>query len=346
MEPSNPELTGSPIGVLVCNLGTPAAPTAEAVRAYLREFLTDPMVVQPPPPRWVWRIILETMILPGRPGRVAEKYAAIWTPEGSPLLVNSRRIAAALEHRLINEIGSPLSVEPAMRYGEPSIEHGVGALRGCGKLVILPLFPQSSDATTGSVFNVIGRSGLRPDSFNPGVGSETRPTIKIPHYYNEPLYIDAIAESIREHWDAHGRPEQLLISFHGMPRRYADSDDYATQCRKTASLIAGRLDLADADWQLCYQSRFGRGAWLEPYTFEVIKHLGHSHAKRVDVIAPGFAADCLETLHELAIEGRELFQSAGGGEYHYIRALNDRPDHIAALAGVVRKALGGGKENR
>ncbi|MCE5230010.1 ferrochelatase [bacterium] len=313
-------------GVVIVNLGTPGAATAGAVRGFLREFLMDPRVVQGPP-RWVWRLILETAILPRRPARVAKMYERIWTDEGSPLLAISRRQARALEAKV------NIPVELGMRYGEPSIARALEALeaRGCESVAVFPLFPQSSEATTGSVLEAVKRA-IAPGKLKLELLAE------IPQYFDDELYIQALANSVREKWDARGRADVLAVSFHGLPKRYADAANYEKQCRETARLVAGRLGLNESEYRVCFQSRFGRGEWLGPYTFDVLRELGRSHAKRVDVIASGFAADCLETLHELAIEGRELFRSQGGGEYDYIEALNDRPDHIAALAGVVKRA--------
>lgn len=316
------------LSVVLINLGTPAAPTAGAVRAFLREFLSDPRVVRTLMPRWAWRMILEGVILPLRAERVAQKYKSIWTEEGSPLLAISRRQAAAIE----KELGVP--VELGMRYGEPSIACALAALksRGCDRIVVFPLFPQSSEATTGTVLEAVSKAmeeGKLKFELRTG----------IPHYFGEAVYIEALAESVSEHWAARGRPERLLISFHGLPRWYPDAADYFEQCKRTATLVAERLGLKTSEWQLCFQSRYGRSEWLGPYTFDAIKALGREHAERVDVISPGFAADCLETLHELAIEGRELFQSNGGGEYDYIGALNDRPEHVGMMAGFILRAV-------
>ena len=320
------------IGLLVTNLGTPDAPTAGAVRRYLAEFLADPRVIETP--RWVWRLILHGVILRIRPRRSARAYAAIWTHEGSPLLVNSRAIADALEARWARSAPGRVAVALGMRYGAPSIPQAMHALRATGatRIVVLPLYPQYSGTTSGSTFDAVAAvlSGWR-----------RVPALRfIDHYHDDPGYIDALAASIEAAWSEGGRPDRLLFSFHGLPRRYLDAGDpYHCECRKTARLVAEKLELASGTWLVAFQSRVGREEWLRPHTDETLIEWGREGLERVDVVCPGFSADCLETLEEIAIRGSESFVAAGGGTLRYIRALNAGTAHVAALAGVVERTI-------
>lgn len=321
-------------GILLANLGTPDDPTPASLRRYLREFLSDPRVVEAP--RWLWWLILNLAVLPFRPRRSAALYRSIWTAEGSPLLVTTLRQAAALQRRL-NDLGAAhVAVEVGMRYGRPSI---AGALRrlaaaGCTRLLVLPLYPQYSGSTTGSTFDAVAQELCRWRAV-----PELR-TVR--SYATDPGYLDALAASIREHWQLHGRGQRLLVSFHGIPVRYAEAGDpYPAECRATAAALAERLELREGEWQLTFQSRFGREPWLEPYTDETLRAWGRSGLGPVDTVCPGFAADCLETLEEMAITNREIFEQAGGTEYRYIPALNDRPDHIEALGRLAVEQLAG-----
>ncbi len=323
-------------GVLVTNLGTPAAPTAGALRPYLRQFLLDPRVIEPPPARWLWRLILDGIILRVRPRRSARLYGNIWTAEGSPLLVITRRQTMALERELERRLGMPVPVRLGMRYGEPAIAEGLAELAGlgCERVLVFPLYPQYSSPTTGSTFDAVAAALTRTRRV-PGLRF-------IDNYHADARYIDALAASVRGYWAAHGRGKQLLISFHGVPLRYITAGDpYRAQCLETARLLAQRLELKADEWQVCFQSRFGKEPWLEPYADEVFAELGRRQTPRLDILNPGFSADCLETLEELAITGREQFQEAGGGEFHYIAALNDRPEHIEALAAIAARQLAG-----
>ena len=298
-------------GVLLVNLGTPAAPTAQAVRSYLEEFLSDPRVVELP--RFVWLPILHGVVLRTRPKRSAEKYAAIWTAEGSPLAVHTARQAKLLRAALPN-----MQVEYAMRYGEPSIAVALGRLPA--NPMVLPLYPQYSRATTESVRDVLP----------PG-------TRMIESFHDHPAYIGALAENVRLHWDTHGHADMLVMSFHGLPKRSIERGDaYETQCRATARLLAKALDLREGQWTLTFQSRFGAAKWLEPYTQPTLVELARSGERRVDVVFPGFVSDCLETLEEIGITAKAAFLEAGGTELRLVPCLNESPAWIAALASIVR----------
>lgn len=306
-------------GVLLVNLGTPDAPTAPAVRRYLAEFLGDPRVVEIP--RAIWLPILYGFILPFRPGRVASNYAGIWMDEGSPLLVYSRRLAQRLGEQL-----EDVPVELGMSYGNPSLDSALARLEAqqVEQVVVLPLYPQYSATTTAASFDVLARAlGQRRQL--PGI-------TLIRDYHALPAYIEALASSVRAHWDTNGRGDHLALSFHGIPKRNVDlGDPYATQCQRTASLLADALGLAGDQWSLVYQSRFGKAEWLQPYADQRFTQLAQQGVKTLDVICPGFAADCLETLEEIAVEYGELFVEAGGRALRYIPALNDAPAHAAAL---------------
>jgi len=319
--------------VVLINLGTPQAPTAPAVRRYLRQFLSDPRVVEIP--RWIWWPILNGPVLALRPAKSAAKYAAVWTPEGSPLLVNSQRQAGALGAHLASR-GLQLDVALAMRYGEPSIGAVLQQLRarGVARMLMLPMYPQYSATTTASsvdgVNQVLGRLRDLP---------EMR---WIKHFADDTGYIEALRASVAAHWERHGRGECLLMSFHGLPRRNLDlGDPYHCECQKTARLLAEALELGPAAWRVSFQSRFGRARWLEPSTADTLRDLGRSGMRRLDVICPGFVADCLETLEEIAIEGQATFLQAGGQQLRYIGCLNDSAHFIRALADLVERNVQG-----
>lgn len=325
------------LGVLVTNLGTPDAPSPQALRRYLGEFLWDPRVVEIPRPLW-W-LILHGIILRTRPRRSAAAYAKVWTDEGSPLLVISRRQAVALQRRLSERLAGPVRVALGMRYGNPSIAAAMEELRQAGarRLLVLPLYPQYSAATTASTFDALaaalGRRRWLPD------------LRFVSSYHRHPGYLDALTASIREAWDRRPPAEHLLFSFHGVPKRYLlAGDPYHCFCHVTARLVAERLDLPRERWQVTFQSRFGRAEWLQPYTDETLKKLGRDGVRSVDVICPGFSADCLETIEEIGEENRGYFLEAGGQALHYIEALNDRDDHMDALADLVLSHAGGWPE--
>ncbi|HWY73027.1 MAG TPA: ferrochelatase [Burkholderiaceae bacterium] len=315
--------------VLLLNLGTPQAPTAPAVRRYLREFLSDPRVVELP--RWLWWPILNGPVLALRPRRSAAKYAAVWTAEGSPLLVGSQHQATALGVELALR-GRQIDVVLAMRYGQPSIESAMQQLRArhVTRVLMLPLYPQYSATTTASAIDGVNR-----------VVSRLRdvPEIRwIKHFADDPGYIDALRASVIGHWERQGRGECLLMSFHGLPRRNLDlGDPYHCECQKTARLLAAALGLGPSAYRVSFQSRFGRARWLEPSTVDTLDALARGGVRRLDVICPGFVADCLETLEEIAIEGRAQFLAASGQQLRYIPCLNDSPAFIRALADLVER---------
>ena len=310
-------------GVLLVNLGTPAAPTAAAIRAWLREFLSDRRVVQLPPALWL--PVLYGVILPLRPRKLAPAYQSIWTAQGSPLLVISRRQRTALQARL----GADTPVALAMRYGAPSVEQGFSELlcQGVQKIRVLPLYPQYSMTTTASVADAVAaalrtRAGLEPVFIN--------------DYHDHPAYIAALENSVRAHWERHGRGEHLLLSFHGLPQKCVEAGDpYARQCETTGRLLAQALGLGNGEWTLAYQSRVGRARWLQPYADEVLEQLAERGVRTLDVICPGFAADCLETLEEVAQRYAAHFVRCGGAQLRYIGALNDSADHIAMLEALL-----------
>ena len=320
-------------GVLLCNLGTPDAPTPAAVRRYLAEFLGDPRVVEIPPA--VWKPLLHGLILRTRPARSAEKYQAIWTPEGSPLMMWSRKQAVMLRGHL-GERGHDVSVRLAMRYGQPSVASQLDELRagGCTRVLVVTLYPQYSGTTTASVIDAVA-DWARHARHVPELRFVNR-------FHDDEGYIRALASGVHQHWQAHGRPEHLVMSFHGVPERTAAlGDPYGDECRETARLLAGRLALRDGEWTLAFQSRFGKAKWLEPATQAVLEQLGRAGTRRVDVVCPGFVSDCLETLEEIAIEGQAAFRAAGGQEFHYLPCLNDHPAWLAALADIVQVHLQG-----
>ena len=315
-------------GILLTNLGTPDAPTTKDVRRYLGEFLWDRRVVEIP--RALWWPILHFIILRVRPARSAEKYRLVWTEEGSPLLAISRRQAEALTERLDEACAGPVKVAVAMRYGNPSISHGLRSLREAGatRLLVFPLYPQYSAATTASTFDAVARELMN---------WRWLPELRmINHYHDDPGYVGAVAERIRQAWSQEEPGERLLFSFHGLPRRnLLAGDPYHCECQKTARLIAERLGLAAGRWAVSFQSRFGRAEWLKPYTSELLAAWAGEGIKRVDVVCPGFSADCLETLEEIDQENRTIFLQAGGERYRYIPALNDDPGHIDALLNLI-----------
>jgi ferrochelatase len=321
------------IGVLLTNLGTPAAPTTTAVRRYLAEFLWDRRVVEVP--RLLWWLILRGVILPFRSSRSAAKYATVWTPEGSPLMAISRRQRSALE-AVLRARGLDLEVGLAMRYGEPSIAGAWDGMRraGVGRLLLVPLYPQYSATTIASTFDALAQA-LAGERNQPGLRT-------VRGYCADPGYIASLAASVRAHWALRGAPDRLVISFHGLPRRNLDlGDPYFHECQETARLLGAELGLAAGSFDVTFQSRFGRAAWLEPYTVEVLRSLGARGVGRVDVLCPGFAADCLETLEEIAVEGRQELLSHGGKELCLIPCLNDTPGFIEALADLVARNLQG-----
>ena len=298
-------------GILLVNLGTPAAPTPAAVRDYLAEFLADARVVQLP--RWIWLPLLHLVVLRTRPAKSAAKYQAIWTPKGSPLAVHTKHQAMLLGRALAER---SIRVAWAMRYGSPSMAEGLKQLAGC-EVTVVPMYPQFSRSTTESV----------RDKLPPG-------THMIEQFHDHPAYIAALAALVQRHWQAHGKAK-LLMSFHGLPKRsVAQGDPYHSQCIATAKILAGVLRLPPTEYQVSFQSRFGGAEWLQPYTVDALKEAARSGAKRIDVFCPGFVSDCLETLEEIAIEGKKAFLDAGGKEFHALPCLNESPEWIAALGSI------------
>lgn len=317
-------------GVLLCNLGTPEAPTSSAVRRYLAEFLSDPRVVELP--RWLWLPLLHGVILNIRPRRSAHAYQKIWTDSGSPLLTLSENLTGALSTRFPAE---HFSFALGMRYGKPGINQALDQLLSDNvrRIVVLPLYPQYAAATTASVYDAVFAAC-----------SEYRwvPALRLVNdYHQHPAYIEALAKRIEAHWHEHGRGERLLMSFHGIPRdTFLAGDPYHCQCQATARLVAARLGLNEDAWQISFQSRVGPKRWLEPYTQETLVAWGHEGVGDIDVVCPGFAVDCLETLEEIALQNAAFFSEAGGGKLRYIAALNDSADHLDALELILKAELG------
>ena len=314
-------------GILMVNLGTPEAPTPKAVRAYLKEFLSDVRVVDAP--RLIWWFVLRIILLI-RPKPVSEAYKSIWTSEGSPLLVISKRQAVAVQKRLKEITDNDIPVELAMTYGNPSILSASNALRSKGveRILILPMYPQFSSSTTAAIYDKLSDL-LKQCPHLP----EMR---WIRDFHDNPDYINALAKSVKTQWEKTGQAEKLLMSFHGVPERYTNKGDpYEHHCRKTAALLAEKLELNSEQWQCCFQSRFGREEWVKPYTDYTLKQWGKDGIKSVDIICPAFSADCLETLEEIQVENKEYFIEAGGESYNYIPALNDNPDHIDMLSKLI-----------
>ncbi|MCG6899278.1 MAG: ferrochelatase [Gammaproteobacteria bacterium] len=319
---------GEPLGVLLVNLGTPDSPSVSDVRRYLREFLWDPRVVEVPRP--IWWLVLNLVILTTRPRRSAKAYAKVWTEEGSPLLVISKRQQAALQARMEEQGGTPVNVVLAMRYGRPAIASGLQALRDCGakRVLVLPLYPQYSATTTAAIVDA--------------VADELRHWRELPElrfindYHRHPAYISALADSVRQYRTLHGEPDKLLLSFHGIPQEYVDAGDpYAEQCYRTADLLVAALDLPKDRWQLSFQSRLGPKQWLQPYTDHTLEALAKEGVRNIHVMCPGFSVDCLETLEEVAMENRSIFLEAGGENYGYIECLNDQASHIQLFTELI-----------
>jgi ferrochelatase len=322
------------IGVLISNLGTPTQPTAQGVRPFLREFLSDPRVVELP--RLLWWIILHGVILRVRPARSARAYKSIWTEAGSPLMVHTRAQADALRKNLSELVGEQVVVACAFRYGEPSIGHGVQELldQGARKVLVLPLYPQYSSSTGGSTFDALAQDFTR---------RRWLPELRfITHYHDNPGYIVALTQSIKSFRELHGAAQKLVFSYHGSPRHYLDNGDpYFCECQKTSRLLAQALGLQEDEYVTTFQSRFGAAEWLQPYTDITLESLASNGITSVQVVCPGFSADCLETLEEIAIENRDRYLTAGGERYEYIPALNAEPAHVDMLAKLVMDNLQG-----
>ncbi len=325
--------TPAQTAILLVNLGTPDAPTAPALKRYLREFLSDPRVVEIPKP--VWWLILNGIILPVRAAKSAAKYASVWTPRGSPLQIGTADLTAAVQAELTAR-GHLVQVHYAMRYGNPSLPAKLDELarQNVNRVLLVPLYPQYCAATTASTLDAVTAWFRR---------NRRVPELRVlNHFHDVPSYIDALAHKIQAHWQQHGRPDKLVLSFHGMPARTLKlGDPYHCECHKTARLLAQRLQLAETDWQVTFQSRFGRQEWLQPYTEPTLRALAQSGVERVDVACPGFTVDCLETLEEIAMEGKEAFLTSGGKTFHYIDCLNADSHWAQAFTGLLETQLQG-----
>ena len=320
------------IGVLLVNLGTPDAPTAAAVKPYLKEFLSDPRVVEAP--RLLWWCILNGFILLKRPKSTAHAYSQVWTQNGSPLMVHSLEQKQKLINRIERLYADKVAIELGMTYGNPSIRSALQKLKSqqIEALVVLPLYPQYSGATTGSVFDAVTKE----------LGTWRRvPALNfIDGYYDEPLYIKALVDSIKHYRAQHGGADKLVFSYHGLPKRFLESGDpYHCHCYKTTRLVAEELNLDASEYMLTFQSRFGREPWLEPYTDETLKSFPAQGVKDIQVISPGFASDCVETNEEINLQNRAFFKDAGGEKFGYIPCLNSNEDHIDLIEDLVNRQL-------
>jgi ferrochelatase len=317
--------------VVLVNLGTPEAPTAAAVRPYLRQFLSDPRVVEIP--KAIWWFILNGIILPFRSAKSAEKYASIWTSAGSPLKVYTEKQAILLRGYL-GERGHEVQVEYAMRYGNPSLPQVLQKLKanGCDRILVLPAYPQYSGTTTASIFDAV---------FQHYSCERNIPELRlVKHYHDHEGYLRALRKSVLAHWEMYGQPEKLVMSFHGVPKRtLLLGDPYFCECQKTARLLAAQLKLNEQQYVVTFQSRFGKAEWLQPYTAPTLEKLAQQGIKRVDVICPGFISDCLETLEEIAMEARHEFLTAGGQAFNYISCLNDSHDWMEGLAEIAEQHM-------
>ena len=322
------------IGILLSNLGTPDAPTKAAVKPYLRQFLSDTRVIEPPPPRWIWQIILNAVILNLRPKKSAKAYQTVWDThgKGSPLLSIAKKQKNAIASELEKNAPGKFIVSLGMSYGNPSMGSALNELesQGCKNIIVLPLYPQYAGASTGSVFDAVAREFMTWRNV---------PDLRFISSYNkEDLYIEALANSVKEYQAAHGKPDLLLMSYHGIPKRYFDKgDNYPCQCCKTTFLLASKLDLKPNEYTMTFQSRLGVAEWMKEYTDKTLKSLPGKGVKSVQVICPGFSADCLETIEEISEENKNYFMESGGEKFGYIPALNDRQDHIDFLTKLLLK---------
>lgn len=322
------------VGVLLTNLGTPDAPTPSALRRYLKEFLSDPRVVEAP--RLIWWLVLNLVILTIRPRRSAAAYKTVWTDEGSPLLIHTKAQAEKVRVQLADKYGDDVVVEFAMRYGNPSVDSVIEDMlkQGVTKLVVLPLYPQYSATTTASTFDAIAQSLTKRRAI---------PELRfIKNYHDFQPYIDALANKIDQHWQQHGRADKLIFSYHGIPKRYlTNGDPYHCECYKTSRLVAEKLGLNEDEYMTTFQSRFGREEWLKPYTDHTLQALPSQGVKSLQVVCPGFSSDCLETIEEIGEENRDYFLEAGGERFEYIQALNSDESHINALTQLIENNLTG-----
>ena len=325
------------ITVILANLGTPDAPTAPAVRKFLQQFLSDQRVIEIPKP--LWQIILRLFILPFRPKRVAHAYASVWAEDSPMREILLAQVAQVRETLLAQYPEFELNVVPAMTYGQPGMDSVLDKLSQTPQdhIILLPLFPQYSATSTAPLYDLLSQ-WMQKQRNLPGISI-------VRDYYQHPLYIQSLAQSVQEYWATHGQAEKLLMSFHGIPQPYADKGDpYADRCRKTAQLVAQALNLSDDQWAISFQSRFGKQEWVKPYTDQLLQDWAEQGVKSVQIMSPAFSADCLETLEELAIQNSELFLSHGGEHYAYIPALNAREDHLQLLLSLLQANLDGLKQ--
>jgi ferrochelatase len=322
------------VGVLISNLGTPEAPTKQALRPYLKQFLSDPRVVEVP--KAIWWFILNGIILNIRPKRSAQAYKTVWTEEGSPLLTHTKHQAEGLAKRFEEAHGDNVIVDFAMRYGEPSVSTAVENLlaQGARKIILLPLYPQYCASTTGSTFDALAHDFTK---------RRWLPDFRfVSHYHDHPEFIQCMADKIQQHWDAHGRADKLVFSYHGIPKRYlTNGDPYHCECHKTSRLIAQALGITGEEYMTTFQSRFGREEWLKPYTDETLKALPDQGVKSLQVVCPGFSSDCLETIEEIGEENREYFMESGGERYEYITCLNSDDAHLDMLFNLLESNMQG-----
>ena len=322
------------IGVLITNLGTPTAPTKKALRPYLKQFLSDPRVVEVP--KLIWWFVLNGVILNFRPKRSAASYATVWGDDGSPLLVHTKNQAKGLADRFEAKWGGEVIVEYAMRYGQPSLANSINKLLNAGarKVVVLPLYPQYCASTTGSTFDALAADFTQ---------RRWLPDLRfINQYHDYPGYVQALANSIKQHWEKHGRADKLVFSYHGIPKRYLlNGDPYHCQCYKTTRLVAEALNLSSNEYMTCFQSRFGREEWLQPYTDKTLKSFPSQGVKSLQVICPGFSSDCLETIEEIAEENKEYFMQNGGERFEYIECLNASNAHLDMLFSLLEQNMQG-----
>lgn len=320
------------VTVILANLGTPDEATAPAVRRFLKQFLSDTRVIEIP--KFIWWVILHAFVLPFRPKRVAQAYATVWSTD-SPMREIVLKQTQLIKQRLLDENHQfDLTVVPAMTYGQPSIYAVFEQLEKVPQehVILLPLFPQYSATSTAPLYDAFAR-WIPNQRHLPGI-------TMIKDYYQHPLFIQALVDSVLAYQEQHGKPEKLLMSFHGIPQPYADKGDpYADRCRMTAKLVAEALHLNEDEWAISFQSRFGKQEWVKPYTDVLLEQWGQAGVRSVQVLSPAFSADCLETLEELSVENKETFQHAGGGEYAYIPALNTDQAHIDLLASLVQANL-------
>ena len=325
--------SGLKTGILLTNLGTPDEPTAPSLKTYLRQFLSDERVIETPKP--IWWLILNGIVLRTRPAKSAKAYQSVWTDDGSPLLLYTKKQKNLIKEKLEKKY-SNLVFDIGMRYGNPSIAEGLNNLRkqNCDRIIVLPLYPQYCAATTGSTFDAVAFE-LQKWRWVPSLRF-------IGSYYDQPLYIQALKNSIEEFWSKNDKPKKLLFSYHGIPKKYLDKGDpYHCFCRKTTRLVAESMNLPEDNYMTTFQSRFGPAEWLQPYTDKTIESLAKEGTDDIHVISPAFSSDCLETIEELNEENREIFMENGGKKFGYIPCLNDRDDHILLLTSLLENELHG-----